>query len=418
MEAQILMNRKGSNSVQVRRYNERVVLEALQRLGTASKADLARSTQLTNQTVAGIVDALVDVGLVENRGRRTGQMGQPSILYGAASDGAYSIGIHIGRRALDAVLVDFVGTVLRSESSEYDYPEPTGVARLAVSFVDTLTASLPTAQRDRIIGVGVAIPYFLGGWANELGFPPAVAKSWQSLDVREYLLSEIGQPLRFENDASAAAAAELVYGRGREYKNWIYLSINTFIGGGLIINGNLEVGPHGNSAAFAPHPVSVSRLASVPPPARPFEILLHRASIYVLMNHLRTNGIAINRANDLEALGEGAEPFLTEWIEDAADALAQAIIGSIAVIDVEAIVIDAILPRSVLERTVASVQKSFAAFLPAGLVEPEIIMGTIGRQAAAIGGAILPLYAMFAPDSGVLVKSTAQKKTSPILSAS
>jgi len=412
------MNRKGSNSVQVRRYNERVVLEALQRLGTASKADLARSTQLTPQAVAGIVDALVEVGLVEHRGRRTGQVGQPSVLYGPAPDGAYSIGLHIGRRALDAVLVDFAGAVRSFESSEYDYPEPRSVGRLAASYVETLTASLPPARRDRVVGVGIAIPYFLGGWANELGFPASVAKSWRSLDLRKYLVSEIGQPLRFENDASAAAAAELVYGRGREHKNWIYLSINTFIGGGLIVNGNLEVGPHGNSAAFAPHPVSASRLASVPPPTQPFEILLHRASIYVLMNHLRTNGISINRANDLEALGEGAEPFLTEWIEDAADALAQAIIGSIAVIDVEAIVIDAILPRSLLERTVASVQKRFAALLPDGLVEPEIVMGTIGRQAAAIGGAILPLYAMFAPDSGVLVKSAVEKKTSVILSAS
>lgn len=412
------MNRKGSNSVQVRRYNERVVLEALQRLGAASKADLARSTQLTPQAVADIVDALADVGLVEHRGRRTGQIGQPSVLYGPAPDGAYSIGLHIGRRALDAVLVDFAGVVRRFESSEYDYPDPNSVGRLAASYVDTLTASLPPAQRERIIGVGVAIPYFLGGWANELEFPASVARAWRSLDLRKHLLAETGQPLRFENDASAAATAELVYGRGREYKNWIYLSINTFIGGGLIVNGNLEVGPHGNSAAYGPYPVSASRLASVPPPARPFEILLHRASVYVLMNHLRTNGIAINRANDLEALGEGAEPFLTEWIEDAADALAQAIIGSIAVIDVEAIVIDAILPRALLERTVARVQKCFADLLPDGLVEPEIVMGTIGRQAAAIGGAILPLYAMFAPDSGMLVKSAAEKKTSLIFSVS
>jgi predicted transcriptional regulator len=72
------MNRKGSNSVQVRRYNERVVLEALQRMGTGSKAELARSTRLSSQAVASIVDALADAGLVELRGRRTGQIGQPS----------------------------------------------------------------------------------------------------------------------------------------------------------------------------------------------------------------------------------------------------------------------------------------------------------------------------------------------------
>ena len=51
-------SRKGSNSVQVRRYNERVVLEALQRLGQASKAELARSANLTPQAVAVIVDHL------------------------------------------------------------------------------------------------------------------------------------------------------------------------------------------------------------------------------------------------------------------------------------------------------------------------------------------------------------------------
>ncbi len=306
----------------------------------------------------------------------------------------------------------------RFESSEYDYPEPSQVGRLAASYVETLTASLPPVQRDRVIGVGVAIPYFLGVWANELEFPARVANAWRSLDVRKYLVSAIGQELWFENDGSAAATAELAYGRGREYKHWIYLSINTFIGGGLVINGNIEVGPRGNSAAFGPYPVSPSRLVSVPPPAAPFEILLHRASVYVLMNHLRTNGVSINRANDLETLGAGAEPYLSEWIEDAADALAQAIIGSIAVIDIEAVVIDAILPRVILERVVASIKRDFAALLPDGLVEPEIVMGTIGRQAAAIGGAILPLYAMFAPGSSVLMKSAAERETSLILPAS
>src|SRR3954447_16866132 len=86
------MSRKGSNSVQIRHYNERVVLEALRRLGEASKADLARSANLTPQAVAGIVGALVDAGLVEQRGKRAGQVGQPSTMYSVAPDGAFSIG--------------------------------------------------------------------------------------------------------------------------------------------------------------------------------------------------------------------------------------------------------------------------------------------------------------------------------------
>src|SRR3569833_1814219 len=142
------MTRKGSNSVQVRRYNERVVLEALRRLGTASKADLARSANLTPQAVAGIVDGLVAAGQVKTKGRRTGLVGQPSVMFSPAPDGAFAIGLHVGRRALDAVLVDFSGTVRRQESFEYDHPAPRSVGRLATSYVDTLAASLSAGLRE------------------------------------------------------------------------------------------------------------------------------------------------------------------------------------------------------------------------------------------------------------------------------
>jgi hypothetical protein len=83
---------------------------------------------------SGIVDGLVEVGLVENRGRRTGLIGQSSVMFAPDPDGA--IGLHVGRRALDAVLVDFTGAVRRLVSSESDYPEPCSVERLATSQVD------------------------------------------------------------------------------------------------------------------------------------------------------------------------------------------------------------------------------------------------------------------------------------------
>jgi len=115
---------KGTNSVQVRHYNERVVLDAIRRLGQASKADVSRFAHLTPPTVAGIVDALVDAGYVELKGKRFGQKGQPSFMYGIAPEGAFSIGLHLGRRSLDAVLVEFSGSVRASETHEYEFPEP------------------------------------------------------------------------------------------------------------------------------------------------------------------------------------------------------------------------------------------------------------------------------------------------------
>ena len=102
--------------------------------------------------------------------------------------------------------------------------------------------------------------------------------------------------MQVENDASAAAVAELVQGVGTRYEDFLHISLTTFIGAGLVIDGTLQTGPHGNTAAFGPFPVAPSSLASVPKPSGPFEILLHRASIYTLVNHLRLGGVEITRS--------------------------------------------------------------------------------------------------------------------------
>ena len=400
---------KGSNSVQMRHYNERVVLDAIRRLGQASKADVARFAHLTPPAVAGIVDALVDAGYVEKKGKRFGQKGQPSIMFGLAPEGGFSIGLHLGRRTLDAVLVEFSGAVRTSESHEYEFPEPEMVRRIGGGVITRMRNGLgPHAAR--LIGLGISAPYFLGGWERELGFPREVSARWREIDLTNFFSEANGLPLFVENDASASAAAELVFGAGRRYRDFVHLSINTMIGGGLIIDGVLQTGPNGNAAAYGPMPVTPSRLSSVPPPTGPFEMLLRRASIYGLINHLRANGVTINRVRELDPMPPDARPFFIEWQEDCADALAQAIVSTIAVVDVEAVVIDGLLPRALLQDTVAKVQRRFFELVPAGLVAPEIIAGTTGPQASAIGAAILPIYLMFAPDSAVLTKKAVEKK--------
>jgi predicted NBD/HSP70 family sugar kinase len=399
---------KGSNSVQVRHYNERVVLDAIRRSGQASKADIARHAHLTPPAIAGIVDALIDAGLVEQLGKRFGQKGQPSTMLGLAADGAFSIGIHIGRRTFDAVCIDFTGNIRDSESHEYDFPLPDVVRRIGNKFVKRAREMLGK-KASRLVGFGISAPYFLSGWEQELGVDPEVSAKWREVDLTNFF-TELGDiELVVENDASAAAAAELVFGAGTRYKDFVYLSINTMIGGGLILDGVLQTGPNGNTAAYGPLPVSPSQLSSVTSVGST-ELLLRRASVYILMNHLNKNGVKIKRVRELEPLPQEAKKLLEEWQDDCADAVAQAIISTISIIDVEAIVIDGLLPRAILQDTVARIQSCYSEIAPSGVVAPAIVCGTRGPQASAIGAAILPIYSLFSPDSGVLTKKAIEKK--------
>jgi predicted NBD/HSP70 family sugar kinase len=262
----------------------------------------------------------------------------------------------------------------------------------------------------KLVGLGISAPYFLGSWEAELGVNPQTSAAWRDVDPVTLFTAAKGLPIFVENDASAAAAAELAFGHGRKLKDFVHLSVNTMIGGGLIVDGVLQTDPNGNAAAYGPMPVSASRLSSTPAASGRFDILLRRASIYVLMRHLQAKGSTIDRVRQLDPLPLEAIEAFTEWQDDCADALAQAIISTISVIDVEAVVIDGLLPSDLMQQTVAKIRAALPAMTPTGVVVPSVLDGTIGARGSAIGAAILPRYMLFSPDSGILTRKGSDKK--------
>lgn len=397
------MKGKGSNSSILRRYNERFVLDALRRMKEASKSDLARAAHLTPAAVAVIVDGLEASGFVKQVGKRFGQRGTPSTLYRLTPERIYSVGIKIGRRALEAVLVDFAGEIRARESHEYRYPDPDLVRKAGNTVLDNFTRIVGSLGDATIVGLGIASPYFLGLWSDELGFPEDLGARWEAIDLTTFFALDAKTPVFVENDATSAALAELLQGTGQRFSDFMHVSIDTFIGGGLVQGGKINAGPHGNSAALGPLPVSPSRLDSVAAPAGRYQSLLHRASIYVLVNHLKSRGIEITRVRELDPMPPDAQGPVYEWVEDCANALAEAIIAITAVIDLEAIILDSILPRAIHHELHARVQAQFNQISAVGIVAPAIVCGQFGPDASPIGAAMLPLSALFAPDSGVLM---------------
>ncbi len=397
------MSGKGSNSIKIRHYNERFILDAVRRLKEASKSDLARAANLTPAAVAAIVDDLEAAGLVKQIGKRFGQRGSPSILYQLTPERIFSIGIKVGRRALRALLVDFAGDVRASETHEYPYPDPDLVLKAGNSALDTFGKLVTGLEDATLAGVGIAAPYFLGGWSEELGFPDGIGERWQAIDLTNFFNIDARIPIYAENDASVGALAELGRGGGARFRDFMHISIDTFIGGGLVQDGKVHVGPNGNSAALGPLPVSPSTLDSIPQRPAPFQTLLHRASIYVLVNHLKSRGIEIARIRELDPLPEAARQPVREWLEDCARALTEAIVSIASIVDLEAIIIDSILPRPIHAELLARVQRGFDQLEVVGIVKPEILGGQFGPDASALGAAMLPLSALLEPNSGVLM---------------
>src|SRR5690606_31989111 len=127
-------------------------------------------------------------------------------------DGAYSIGLKIGRRSYDLVLVDLVGNVRHAIHAATAYPVPDELIAFVERGLRELVGVLPDAQSQRIAGLGIAAPFELWNWESQIGAPREILDQWRTLDLRARIASLCAWPVFFCNDGTAACGAELMIG--------------------------------------------------------------------------------------------------------------------------------------------------------------------------------------------------------------
>jgi hypothetical protein len=246
---------RGTNQSGMRAQNERLVLSLVRQHGALAKSDIARITGLSAQTVSVIMRALEQDGLLQRGAPLRGKIGQPSVPMSLAPEGAFFLGLKIGRRSADLTLIDFLGGVRATRRQVYRYPTPGGVVAFVRGALPALVEALPPGLRDRIGGMGVAMPFQLWNWAQHIHAPLGALDAWRDRDVAAELAQVCDMPVYVQNDATAACGAELVFGTGERAQDFLYFYVGFFIGGGLVLNGHLFPGRTGNAAGVGPMPV-------------------------------------------------------------------------------------------------------------------------------------------------------------------
>ena len=389
---------RGTSQSGVRLYNERLALSLIRRHGSLPKAEIARLTGLSAQTVSVIVRQLEADGFLIREKPRRGKVGQPLVPFTLDPDGAFSIGLKVGRRSGDLMLMDLTGAVRNTVHRPYRFPAPRELLAFVAEGIEQLIADLKPRQRARIAGLGIAAPFELWNWEEEVGAPHDVLEAWRDFDMAAEIGKLCDWPVHFCNDATAACAAELLFGKGREHRDFAYFYVGYFIGGGIVINGSLYQGRNGNAGALGSFPV--------PAPGGGTQQLIRAASFYVIEQELKRQGrdpdMLWQNANDWS----GAGAALENWIGIAAEGLAQAGAGVVSVTDSAAVVIDGAMPADVRARLVARTAAAMAHVNMQGISPFAIVEGKIGADARVMGAASLPLFANFIIDRDVLFKET------------
>lgn len=377
----------GVNQRGIRDHNERLILTVLQRYRAVPAADIARRTGLSKPTVSTILRNLEKDGLVRRGDPVRGKVGKPSIPIELDPDGTFSIGLKIGRRSADVLLLDFTGKVRAELHTTYEYPMPDAVFGFLKSSLEPLLSSIPTNLRNRVCGIGIGTPFELWKWHDLVGLAAKKFRSWKDINFAEVVAEFSELPVLVVNDSTGACHAEQLYGRGREFRDYAYFFIGSFVGGGVVLNGTVFQGNQGNAGALG-------AMRSTGPLGEAQQ-LIDVASIHLLETRLTNAGmdpsVLWQQPQDWSSLSRHVEP----WIGQTAQELAKASLSICSVIDFEAILIDGAFPTEVREELVERTRRYLVNQDKRGLIEPQIEAGNVGYNARGIGAASSPIFSQF-----------------------
>lgn len=163
-----------------------------------------------------------------------------------AKKGPLVLGVDMGGTKILTAVIDSAGTILSSDyvatPAEGDYKE--GVAAILASLQRSLQGA--GLSLSNISAVGLGIPGISNPETGILFTSPHLPQ-WHNIPVRDLIENQTGLKTFLVNDANAAAVGELAFGAARGACNFIYVTISTGIGGGIIINGELYTGTCGTA---------------------------------------------------------------------------------------------------------------------------------------------------------------------------
>lgn len=377
----------GVNQSGVRDHNERLIISMLQRHGPMPGSDIARQSGLSPQTVSIILRKLEEDSFLKRGNPVRGKVGKPSTPMELDPEGVFSVGLKIGRRSADLALMDFCGAIRRQLHTTYDYALPGPVFGFLEKGLEEILAGMTAAQKSCLCGIGIGVPFELWKWHDLAGIAAKRFRSWKDVDFFKSVSQFSDLSLFVVNDSTAACHAEHLYGRGKEFRDYAYFFIGTFIGGGVALNGTVFEGNQGNAGALGS-----MRTTS---PLGESQQLIDTASLHLLEARLIEAGVDPSVLWEKPQDWDGLERYVEPWIGETAQELAKATLSICSVIDFEAVLIDGAMPEGIRDELVARVRRYIVNQDKRGLIAPEIGAGAVGENARAMGAASNPIFRQF-----------------------
>jgi predicted NBD/HSP70 family sugar kinase len=374
----------------VRHINQARALELLRRHKGLSRAQLARRLGLTKSTVSDLTNSLLAGGLVvEDAGPVAhGRGGRPGLGLRLNPVGASFLGAELGNDHIAVVALRLDARELTRVRQPIDPAQSSGeIAEQLVRLVKQVLADIEGSSAN-VHGLGVSVPGMLDRDGSVLWLPRL---HWHDVDLTSMLERELSIRVSLENDANAAALAEMYFGRSGDAGRLLYMQLDTGVGCGLIVNRGLYVGVHGRAGEAGHLRVD---------PAGPrcecggtgcLETMLGEAALLRYDSELGGEAASTQEVIDHAIAGK---PVATAALERWEYWLTRGVASLIYLFDVDRIVLGGPLPAAVPDLADHLLDRLRAQQIPQ-TDDLQIFTSEFGSYAGAIGGAALIYQRLF-----------------------
>jgi len=159
-------------------------------------------------------------------------------------------GIDLGGTTIGGILADAAGRIVEQESIPTEsHAGPAAVIERIALLIERMTGRARGRASSRVEAVGIGCPGLVDVTTGVTKFFPNLPTQWREVPLAAILSKRLDCPVSILNDVRTATLGELVFGHGRTADHaaltMAFFSIGTGIGGGLVIDGKLRLGPLG-----------------------------------------------------------------------------------------------------------------------------------------------------------------------------
>ncbi len=237
--------RRGNKDL-IKELNRAFVIDQIRLNGPISRTDIAKNTDLGLSTITNIIDELEKENLVQEFGAGSSNGGRKPVLLKLNGDSGLVIGVKIEKNKLIFCSSNLNAKIVSKSQVLFHHVDSSkDITSLIIQEIENILANVN--KETRFYGIGIATSGLVDRDNKKVIHSPIL--SWENVDF-----SPIGDyfniPVFIDNDANVFSLAQMWIGLGKEYDNFIGVTIGAGVGAGIVIDKKIYRGEFGGAGEF------------------------------------------------------------------------------------------------------------------------------------------------------------------------